>query len=196
MSFNHTTFLARLDQLFSGEYKQGQKDGLGAILTEWERLKPNGDLRWLAYMLATAFHETNQEMQPVREAYWLSENWRATHLVYYPYYGRGYVQLTHPGNYRKAGDVVGVDLVAEPDQALIPSIAATIMFSGMEEGWFRGDGKRHTLARYFSGSVNDPRGARAIINGKEFKKINGNKVLLATINAQYHRAFLEALQAA
>ena len=197
MPFNRDTLLAKLDPLFAGQYKQVQKDGLDAILTEWERRKPQGDLRWLAYMLATAFHETNQQMQPVAEAYWVNnaEKWRKANLVYYPYYGRGYVQLTHPGNYRKAGDYVGEDLVAKPDRALDPGNAAAIMFVGMEEGWFRADARRHDLARYFSTSVNDPVGARAIINGKEYKKTSTGKVLLASIIAQYHDAFLDALKA-
>ena len=48
----------------------------------------NGDV------LATVEWETNKTFQPVREAYWLNEDWRRAHLKYYPYYGRGFVQLT------------------------------------------------------------------------------------------------------
>lgn len=33
---------------------------------------------------------------------------------YYPYYGRGYIQLTWRDNYRAAGKALGVDLVADP----------------------------------------------------------------------------------
>ena len=53
---------------------------------------------WCAYGLATAWWETNKTMQPVREAYWLSEAWRKPNLRYYPHYGRGYVQLTWKGD--------------------------------------------------------------------------------------------------
>lgn len=196
MPFDRTKLFARLDPIFAGQYKQNQKDGLDAILVEWEARKPKGDLRWLAYMLATAFHETNQQMQPVREAYWVknAEAWRKAHLAYYPYYGRGYVQLTHFGNYKKAGDVVGQDLVSDPDKALDARIAAIVMFVGMEEGWFRGDAKRHNLQRYFSAKVDDAVGARAIINGKEYKEVAGGQVLLGAIIAQYHDAFLDALK--
>ncbi len=59
-------------------------------------------LAFTAYALATACHETAYTMQPVREAFWLSENWRRTHLRYYPFYGRGYVQLTWKANYERA----------------------------------------------------------------------------------------------
>ncbi|MGB3336913.1 MAG: glycoside hydrolase family 19 protein [Devosia sp.] len=196
MPFNRAVLLAKLDPMFLDSYKEAQTEGLNAILVEWEARKPKGDLRWLAYMLATAFHETNQQMQPVREAYWVknAEAWRKAHLPYYPYYGRGYVQLTHFGNYKKAGDVVGQDLVSAPDKALDAGIAAAIMFVGMEKGWFRGDAKRHDLARYFSSTADDPVGARAIINGKEYKEVAGGQVLLATIIAQYHEAFLDALE--
>ena len=195
MSNDTKTFFDHVQPLFGGSFKQSQVEGMTAILDEWDKRKPDGDQRWLAYMLATAFHETAQQMQPVKEAYWLSEDWRKKHLTYYPYYGRGYVQLTHKGNYEKAGKYVQDDLVAHPDNALKADFAAAIMFVGMEEGWFRASssGTRHALPRYFSTAVNDPVGARNIINGKEWKKVDGKKVLLATIIAQYHDTFLEAL---
>lgn len=196
MPFNSEGFFQGVKALFGGDYKQSQLDGMTAILDGWAAAHPDGDERWLAYMFATTFHETNQQMQPVREAYWLSENWRRTHLSYYPYYGRGFVQLTHKDNYRKAGDYLHDDLVNNQDFAMRLDYAAKIMFVGMEEGWFRAskNGKPHKLSRYFSGAVDDPVGARAIINGKEIKKVGGKKVLLATVIAQYHAAFLEALK--
>lgn len=172
---------------FRGHLTQGQVNGLGAILDGWEARTPRGDLRWLAYMLATTFHETNETMTPVREAYWLSEGWRRTHLPYYPYYGRGYVQLTHKTNYAHAATVIGADLVAQPDLALRPDYAAIIMFVGMTEGWFRGDSHGpHTLERYFGNGADDPIGARAIINGYE----SG----VAQKIADYHQNFLAALR--
>lgn len=197
MPFDRASMLAKLDPMFAGQYKQGQKDGIDAILSHWEKHWSGADIRWLAYMLATAFHETNQQMQPVREAYWVTnaESWREANLPYYPYYGRGFVQLTHQGNYARAGKVVGKDLVTNPDQALDLDTASTVMFAGMAEGWFRGDASgRHRLSRYFSARMDDPVGARAIINGIEYKKVDNKKVLLATIIAQYHETFLDALQ--
>ncbi len=174
---------------FRGHLTQGQVNGLDAILDGWEARNPRGDMRWLAYTLATTFHETNETMTPVREAYWLSEDWRRTHLRYYPYYGRGYVQLTHKTNYAHAATVIGADLVAQPDLALRPDYAAVIMFVGMTEGWFRSDSHgAHTLERYFGHGVDDPVGARAIINGYEPgvpQKI-----------AHYHQNFLAALRPA
>lgn len=176
---------------------QKQKAGMKAIIDGFEEHLAGADLRWLAYMLATAFHETAATMEPVREAFWLSENWRKTNLSYYPYYGRGYVQLTHKGNYKTAGDDIGVDLVNKPDLAMDLANAARIMFLGMTEGWFRGDSHgRHKLSRYFSNDVDDPIGARNIINGKEVKVIAGKETTIAAVIADYHAVFLAALQAA
>jgi hypothetical protein len=74
--------------------------------------------------IGTVDIETAHTFAPVREAFWLSEAWRQTNLRYYPYYGRGFVQLTWESNYRRVGDVLGVDLVGNPDLALDPRIAA------------------------------------------------------------------------
>jgi predicted chitinase len=52
--------------LVRGGLKQSQVDGFEAILDEWERRNLH-DLRWLAYIMATAWHETAATMQPVTE---------------------------------------------------------------------------------------------------------------------------------
>ncbi len=144
---------------FPGEKGKGQIAGIDAVLDEAD--KRQTPVRWLAYMLATDFHETAATMQPVREAFWLSEAWRKAHLRYYPYYGRGLVQLTWVNNYAKAGEAVGVDLVNSPDMALELPIAVTIMFDGMEEGWFTGK----KLADYDRVGTYVP--MRHIINGND-----------------------------
>src|SRR5262245_51518819 len=147
---------------FGGKLTSSQVKGLNAILDGFEGRYPDGDLRWLAYYLATAKWETNGTMQPVREAYWLSEDWRRKHLRYYPYYGRGYVQLTWKKNYQREskGDRTGIDLVTNPDVALRPDIAAQVLFVGMEHGDFGGGG----MARYFKGATEDPLHARQLVN--------------------------------
>lgn len=196
MPLYNQTFLDNVTDDFHALGGNKQSAGMKAIIDGFEKHLPGADLRWLAYMLATAFHETAATMQPVREAFWLSENWRKKHLSYYPYYGRGYVQLTHQGNYKKAGDDIGVDLVDNPDLAMDPGNAAHVMFVGMTEGWFRSDSHgRHTLSRYFSNDVDDPVGARNIINGKETKIVGGKETTVAAIIAGYHDIFLTALKA-
>jgi hypothetical protein len=75
-----------------------------------------------------------RRMQPVREAFWLTENWRKTNLRYYPWYGRGFVQLTWEANYKRADEALGLNgaLIANPDMALKPDIAAKSSSRGME----------------------------------------------------------------
>ena len=121
-----------------------------------------------AYALATAYHETARTMQPVREAYWLSEAWRKAHLRYWPWYGRGYVQLTWQANYARADTELGLDgtLLAKADRAMEPTIAAQVMRRGMTEGWFTA----HTLAKHLParlGTIDQFEGARRIINGTD-----------------------------
>lgn len=189
-----TKFFAavRAPQLFTSSLKPDQKAGLEAILAAAATAK--WPLSFTAYALATAFHETAATMQPVREAFWLSESWRKTHLAkYYPYYGRGYVQLTWKKNYERADKELnlGGKLVSNLDLAMKAEVSAPIMIKGMEEGWFCAskDGARHNLARHVARSGPSTsaqyQSARRIINGVDKAvKIAGEAV-----------AFQAALQA-
>ena len=157
-------------QLHQGKLNQEQVDGYEAILNELDCY--NLSTQEKAYMLATAYHETKYTMQPVREAYWLSEAWRKKNLRYYPHYGRGYVQLTWPFNYERADRELGLNgaLVANLDLAMQPDIAAKIMIYGMREGWFT----NKKLSDYIKAGKADYVGARRIINGTdEARKIAG-----------------------
>jgi hypothetical protein len=40
--------------------------------------------------------------------------------------GRGFIQLTGRNNYRNYGKLLGIDLEADPDRALVPAVAAEI----------------------------------------------------------------------
>jgi len=90
----------------------------------------------IAYVIATAEWETNHQCRPVKEAYWLSEDWRKKHLRYYPWYGRGYCQLTWEANYKKFSKLLDIDLVSNPDRALEPEHAVKILVIGMRDGLF------------------------------------------------------------
>lgn len=118
-----------------------------------------------AYVLATALWETAHTMKPVEEAYWIpnAAAWRKKHLRYYPWYGRGFVQLTWEENYKSAGEKLGVDLAHHPELALDPGTACEIAVTGMREGWFTGK----KLADYITLKKSDFRGARRIINGTD-----------------------------
>ena len=118
-----------------------------------------------AYVLATADHETNHTFLPVREGFWLknAETWRKRNLRYYPWYGRGFVQLTWETNYLKAGKKIGVDLIKDPDAAMQPDHAAKILVLGMVEGWFTGK----KLSDYITLQKSEFVSARRIINGTD-----------------------------
>ena len=138
------------------------------------------DMRWLAYAFATTYHETAFTMMPIKE-YGGESYLRGK--PYYPYYGRGYVQLTWEDNYRKMGNKLGVNMLgSNMDKALQPDIAAEVMYVGMRDGDFTGK----KLSTYFSATINDPVNARRIINGTD----------KAQTIAGYHEKFLSALNAA
>lgn len=93
----------------------------------------------VAYVLATTQWETAQTFKPVREAFWLSEKWRRNNLLrYFPYYGRGFVQLTWENNYKKYSRILGVDMVADPDIAMRSNVALFILVHGFKTGTFTG----------------------------------------------------------
>lgn len=173
---------------FGGHITEAQRSGSEAILDEWER-RGLTDLRWLAYMLATAYHETAHTMQPIEEyghgrgrAYGRPD--RKTGKAYY---GRGLVQLTWLRNYTLMGRLLHVDLVAHPEKALEPEIAVEIMFEGMLRAESSvGDFTGRSLEQYFTATKTDWVGARRIINGTD----------KASLIAGYGRAFHAALQAA
>ena len=105
----------------------------------------------LAYLLATAKWETAHKMQPVVEmgsqAYLRSKK-------YWPWIGRGLVQITWEANYKKYN-------ISKPERALEWPTALHVIFHGMIHGTFTGK----KLADYISDGRRDYVGARRIING-------------------------------
>ena len=189
---------------FPDELDQGQVDGMNAILDVWETEQPSDDLRFLAYALATTLHETASTMQPIEEYGGEDASYgQVDPETGQRYYGRGYVQLTHRENYAKVDKELGlfneVSCELHAENALDPGIAAEVMFTGMIDGWFRGDDEgRHTLARYFNDDDDDPVGAREIINGDKNYDVSWEKTGLKVgeLIARYHTAFLIALETA
>lgn len=122
---------------------------------------------WLAYGLATAWHEAR--LKPVEEigkgrgrAYGVADG---TGQI--PY-GRGLVQLTWAKNYAHADEKLnlGGGLVKNYALALRPDIAVAIMVRGMEEGWFTGKSLA-TYIRSGPGTMPEFVQARRIINGTD-----------------------------
>jgi predicted chitinase len=104
-------------------------------------------------------------MKPVSEAFWIpnAEEWRKKHLRYWPWYGRGFVQLTWEDNYKFAEEQLGVALTERPELALDPGIACEIIVTGMREGWFTGK----KLSDYIDLKRSGFKQARRIINGTD-----------------------------
>ena len=120
----------------------------------------------IAYVLATVEHETNRTFKPVREAYWLKDPdgyLKKHHPDYYPYYGRGFVQLTWLKNYRLYGSLLGIDLVNNPDLALDPDNARFVLVHGFKNGSFTGK----KLEDYVNATQTDFINARRCINGTD-----------------------------
>lgn len=186
-----------------GPLVQPQVTGYAAILDEAE--KRGTALNPLAYMLATAFHETARTMQPIREygnrAYFMKMYDRTGSRPAVAkrlgntvtgdgatFCGRGYVQLTGRGNYARASQKLGEDFVQFPDLVMQPGHAARIMFEGMEAGWFTTIDLSDTIDDKDESDAEDLRefvAARAIINGKDRAKTIG----------EYALAFERALKA-
>jgi putative chitinase len=163
-------FLSIRASLFHGIMTQEQVDGISAILLGSIGM----DKRWIAYMLATVFREAGMGMQPVREIGLGRGKPYGT-----KYYGRGLVQLTWLYNYQRFAKLLGINLVGNPDLALDPRYAVTILVSGMNLGLYTGK----KLSDYFSSTVSDPLNARRIINGTN----------AASLIEGYYNDFLKAL---
>lgn len=179
--------LVRPDMFFAtvkavtGKLDQVQVDTINRLLAG-ARPWP---IAWLAYGLATAWHEAR--FKPIPE--WGRGKGR-------PYgkpgkygqaqYGRGLVQITWDFNYEWADKALGLNgsLLRNFDRALEPDIAARILVLGMETGAFTGK----SLRKYLSGEVGTLaqfREARRIINGMD----------KADLIAGYAEKFQAALQA-
>lgn len=148
---------------FGGKMIASQVAGINSILDEWDRRELQ-DLRHLGYILATTKWETASTMQPITE---LGSQKYLRGKPYWPWIGRGYVQLTWKSNYLKFRDRVheqfDVDIIVDMTAALRPNVAAFIMFEGMLRGEFTG----RKLGDFFNGKTTDWLNARRIINGTD-----------------------------
>jgi len=181
-------------EFFNGRLSQQQTDGMAAILQKWER-SGFTDIRWLAYMLGTTYHETARTMYPIEEygkgrgrryGKKIKQSGKPYDEPDHIYYGRGYVQITWYENYERMGRILGIPLLEHPELALIPEHAADIMFEGMTKSVsFKGDFTGHCLEQYFNDAKEDWVSARRIINGID----------RAELIAGYSKRFYEIIKA-
>ncbi len=159
-------FFAAIRPLF-GSLTTAQVEGIQAKLAAFAAA--GSPIAFVAYGLATSFHETARKMQPVPEI----GRGRGK-----PYgkpgkhggqiaYGRGDVQLTWDYNYEKADDELGLKgaLTSNYDRAMETEISASIMVLGMTEGWFTGKSFASYLPAKGVATPKQFTSARRIING-------------------------------
>ena len=151
---------------------------------------------FVAYILATALHETAYTMYPISEygkgktrvygkvfknskgfVYGIKNSKQEAYdYNKYPhlYYGRGLVQLTWFDNYEAMSKICGVDLVNNPEEANNPKYASRILVYGMIKGSFTG----RSLSSYIKYGLNQDEfiNARRIINGTDRARDVSNHV--------------------
>jgi putative chitinase len=191
MDINRSFFREHVaETLYRGHMSMAQVEGHDALLDYWEAHHSKKDDRWLAYMLATAYHETGRILQPVEE----NLNYSAERLLavfphrFTPQEARAYAR--HPerianriyggrlGNRNEAsGDgwlyrgrglvqITGranyenFKLAQDPARALDPDTAIRLLVEGSIAGSYTGK----SLADYFRGDEADWVNARKIIN--------------------------------
>lgn len=168
---DHAAFFAAVRPLFGGSLTQEQVDGMSAILGAWQR-HGDRDSRKLAYILATARHET-AAFRYMREIWGptaaqkryegrkdLGNTLRGDGKKVM---GRGFVQITGRRNYADWSKRLGVDLVKEPQLAERHELAASILVQGMMIGTFT----TRSLDDYIDKNAADYIGARRIVNGTD-----------------------------
>lgn len=194
--------------LFGGKLTAEQVSGITAILDAMTGM----DKRWIAYAMATAYHETGRAMTPVVE----NLNYSATGLRNtFPKYfsasdaikyarkpeaiaNRAYANRLGNGNeasgdgwkYRGRGNVqitgranyAKFGIVKTPEDALKIDVSVKIMVTGMTAGTFTAK----KLADYFNDKTTDWVNARRIINVLD----------KASTIAEYAKTFYAALNAA
>ncbi|WP_421594341.1 peptidoglycan-binding protein [Shinella sp. M27] len=198
---NRTAFYAALrgGAMFPKGLNASQVDGVENLLDVWARYFADDALQFLAYDLATAFHETAATMQPIKErgaVAYFSKYEPGTKLGKmlgntvagdgYRFRGEGHVQNTGRRNARHASDQINkrfdlkIDLVANPEQRGDPFVSAISLFLGNREGWWTGRDLDDFIDGIDEATDEDLReyiAARRVVNGTDkAAKIAGHAI--------------------
>ena len=188
LDFNAATFFDVIRaELFNGTLNQEQVDGHNEIAVACDLMLPHDEVfrQNTSYCFGTFYWETAQTMQPIEEY------GKGNGKDYYPWYGRGYVQLTWEENYQKQQDKMGqyaetlglydIPWRVHDDKtlALNPSTSGIISVRGMYDGDFTGVG----LPDYIKPGMVNYVEARRIVNGTD------KQYEIAEFAQIYERAF-------
>jgi hypothetical protein len=139
-----------------------QRSSVAHIVRDFQKYGDRDENK-LIYMLATARHESR--LKPIKE--WRASSSQTTiynrqnRYWHTGYFGRGFVQLTWERNYAKMAEFTGLDLVNNPDLALLPDYASDILVYGMMNGSFT----RRKLDEFINKTIVDYYNARKTVNG-------------------------------
>lgn len=156
----------------TGPLNQAQVDTVNGLLIS----AAHWPTSWLAYGLATAWHEA--KFEPVEEiGKGRGKSYGKPGKYGQSQHGRGLVQVTWDSNYAwldaaaaEAGLIGPGDLLKNFDLAMRPDIAALALVKGMEDGAYTGK----SLADYLPdelGTLAEFENARRIINGTDRKEL-------------------------
>lgn len=130
-----------------------------AALNRWEV----SDLRQIAYVIATAWHETDKLVDLTEDRARVGTALRRVQDRYWGtgYWGRGYIHTTWKENYEKLSELLQQDFVNNPELLLMDRHAADSLVVGMRDGIYTS----RRLDHYFTDTLTDWRNARRIVNG-------------------------------
>jgi hypothetical protein len=173
--------------LFPAGLKESQVTGCEGIIEAFRTHAPHGTREQLAYILATAYHETGFTMEPVREAFGESDadtkrklqasfdagklEWVKSDYWSDGFYGRGLVQLTHKRNYdgplrQAVRDRFNVDILQHPDLLIERfDVSAFVLIEGMMRNMtLKGDFTADALEDHVNEKKVDFINARRVVN--------------------------------
>lgn len=186
MKFNHKKFFEGFKPWYKSEsginLDADKVKALDFLLTQFESNSEWKATNEIAYALATIHIETfwpqsGKRYEPIREgggkSYFIKRYWtnvkirnqlgNKSEYDAYARSGRGYVQLTGLSNDQKMTKLLGIDLISNPDLAMVPETAFKIMTVGMFNGIFTGK----KLGTYVNYTKSDYVKARGVINGTD-----------------------------
>ena len=177
LDFNFSNFKILFNKKTIDQKFVDSVNGLFQVFNEYNN-EGGTNLLYVAYMLATSYHETAYTMQAIKEygSYKYLSKYDTGRLAKVLgntpeadgdgvlYAGRGHVMITGLDNYKKFTKLLGIDLVKNPDLALDPVVSAKILTIGSLRGVFTTK-KLSDFIR--TGKHLDFIRARAVINGTD-----------------------------